>query len=528
MAPGIACYETEYGSIVPTPKDSPAQVPVLKAQGTRGSSSDTVPSEAQQEQHGQQQQRRSSQGSSIMSEDGLRLRGVVNWLRSERIPGQASRVMEQIGVKRMVGNAREQISIRSSGVQQRGVFRFVHGVPFNLLGSFMIGLNVIMLGVSANARLQCELSKTPESPAWEYIEAGFVVFFTVEVVLRMFADRILFLFGHEWKWNVFDLVLVLSSILDLFLSKFTNAALSDVTMARGLRFVRFVRIIRIARAVRAFHSLRIVVFAIIESVMQLIWCLLVVGVIIYIFALLFLLGLTEHVSSPAWDSNDQAAALLENYGSVPTAILTLFMTISGGVDWRDVMRPLESIHWIYQPVFTFYVFLMVIGVLNVVMGAFVAATAEITNKDREALIKNEIVQFQAYSNNIKAFFQDADTDGSGLLSWEEFQEHLKVPKVAAYFRSLELDMTQAHVLFKLLDRDGNGEVSLDEFLAGCLRLKGQAKSLEVNMLLYENKRLFTKISDFMEVMGEQLPSPVTAAATRRSRRVSTRFSVLSA
>eukprot|EP00415_Alexandrium_ostenfeldii_P002421 UN2421 len=137
------------------------------------------------------------------------------------------------------------------------------------------------------------------------------------------------------------------------------------------------------------------------------------------------------------------------------------------------------------------------------MGAFVAATAEISKRDREALVKAEMEEQQAYTRKIKTFFQEADRDRSGMLSWGEFKQHLKIPKVSAYFRALELDVSQAHVLFRLLDRDGSNEVSLDEFLAGCNRLKGRAKSLEVNMLLYENKRLFNRLNDFMEALADQ-------------------------
>jgi len=317
------------------------------------------------------------------------------------------------------------------------------------------------------------------------------------------SERILFIFGPEWRWNLFDFFLVLFSVADIILNRINSLTISNVTAARILRFVRFIRVIRIARAVRAFHSLRIVCFAIIESMTSLVWCFLVVGLIIYMFAIVFLYGVTEHLRDS--DGTHQVTQdLLEFYGDVPTAVLSLFMTISGGVDWHDAMRPLKAVHWIYQPLFAFYVFLMVIGVLNVVMGAFVAATAEISKRDRDALVKAEMDEQQAYTRKIKTFFNEADKDRSGLLSWGEFKEHLKIPKVSAYFRALELDVSQAHVLFKLLDRDGSNEVSLDEFLAGCQRLKGQAKSLEVNMLLYENKRLFNRITDFMEVLAEHI------------------------
>eukprot|EP00415_Alexandrium_ostenfeldii_P004694 UN4694 len=160
------------------------------------------------------------------------------------------------------------------------------------------------------------------------------------------------------------------------------------------------------------------------------------------FAVFFLYGVTEHLIS-ADPADHSTQELLEYYGSVPAAVLSLFMTISGGIDWVDVMRPLQAIHWIYQLLFTMYVFVMVIGVLNVVMGAFVAATAEISKRDREALVKAEMEEQQAYTRKIKTFFQEADRDRSGVLSWGEFKQHLKIPKVSAYFRALESDVSQA-------------------------------------------------------------------------------------
>jgi len=85
------------------------------------------------------------------------------------------------------------------------------------------------------------------------------------------------------------------------------------------------------------------------------------------------------------------------------------------------------------------------------------------------------------------------------LSWDEFEEHLQNPQVSAYFASLELDVSHAHRLFQLLDTDGSNKVGLDEFLDGCLRLKGDAKSLDVNMLLFEMEKLSKQVSRFLEL-----------------------------
>merc|ERR1712113_722013 len=140
---------------------------------------------------------------------------------------------------------------------------------------------------------------------------------------------------------------------------------------------------------------------------------------------------------------------------------------------------------------------MVLCVLNVVVGAFVATTAEISSRDRDAVVKAELGRYARYASKIKTFFCEADEDNSGYLSWDEFKQHLQDTRVKAYFQALELDVSQARTLFKLLDKDGSNQLTLDEFLEGCLRLKGQARSIDVNMLLYTTGQLQRRVEEYM-------------------------------
>merc|ERR1719195_1632640 len=144
----------------------------------------------------------------------------------------------------------------------------------------------------------------------------------------------------------------------------------------------------------------------------------------------------------------------EFYSSIPRAMISLFMTISGGIDWYEPMSVMRSIGWKYEAFFILYIFFMTFGVLNVVVGAIVATTTEISSKDREAMVKNQLIQLKTDMQKIKTFFQEADLDKSGVLSWEEFSAHLQDDNVKAYFQALELDVSQARVLFRLLDVDG--------------------------------------------------------------------------
>merc|ERR1712008_66638 len=162
----------------------------------------------------------------------------------------------------------------------------------------------------------------------------------------------------------------------------------------------------------------------------------------------------------------------------------------------------KQVHDVYEYFFTFYVFFMVIVVLNVVVGAFVTTTGDIGARDREVIVKGQMNQFTDYIKKVKTFFSEADVDGSGKLSFDEFKAHLKHKLVKAYFHALGIDVAQAELLFHLLDKDGSRMLTLDEFIAGCIRLRGYAKSLDVNLLLHETRQVSKRIKQLRDVLLE--------------------------
>mmetsp|Transcript_99563 Transcript_99563/g.281998 ORF Transcript_99563/g.281998 Transcript_99563/m.281998 type:complete len:104 (-) Transcript_99563:12-323(-) len=70
-------------------------------------------------------------------------------------------------------------------------------------------------------------------------------------------------------------------------------------------------------------------------------------------------------------------------------------------------------------------------------------------------------------------------------------------EVAAYFHALGLDPSEARKLFGLLDEDGTGQVGLDAFLDGCIHLRGPASSIDVHLLLSQNKQLAKQLGAFL-------------------------------
>jgi len=199
------------------------------------------------------------------------------------------------------------------------------------------------------------------------------------------------------------------------------------------------------------------------------------------------------------------------------ALVSLFMSICGGIDWREAWQALDDVHWVYSCVFIFYIFFMMFGVLNVVIATFVEGASMISRQDRELVTQSELDRNREETSNIRRFFQDADLDNSGDLTWEEFETYLQQEHVQAYFQSFQLDVSQAHTLFRLLDVDGSNCVEIDEFVEGCMRMRGQARSIDVHMLLYETEMMIKKNLDFQELVeqhmrGRQLGNNISATS----------------
>jgi len=82
-------------------------------------------------------------------------------------------------------------------------------------------------------------------------------------------------------------------------------------------------------------------------------------------------------------------------------------------------------------------------------------------------------------------FEELDANDSGTITLDEFEKQIQDENILSYLSSLELDIDQVRTLLTLLDRDQNGEVDIEEFITGCLRLKGGAKSLDMAILQYQ-------------------------------------------
>jgi hypothetical protein len=381
-----------------------------------------------------------------------------------------------------------KFGLRLSGGDDRvGRREIKYNLKFELLSTLILFLDAICIGYQVDESLKLGYERynsndanfRAENPTrWQVIDVCFVAYYALELVMRGAAERTAFLFGKKRFWNFFDLFSVISSIVGALLANYSHSS-------KIPRLFRITKGLRVLRAMRFSASLRAMVFAIASSFMSLFWALCIMFLVMYFFTVIFVTAIADMLerTSVSNESGPDVSAFLPYYKSLLDTTLYLFMSITGGIDWQTMAVPLLDVDPVLMCVFVIYICFMVLGVLNVVVGIFVSNAKDAAGSDRDILTETRLREERETMRRMRAIFREADQDGDDALSWGDFSEYLTDKKAAVFFSSLGLDVDVAQALFVLLDMDDDGRVDIDEFVHGCIRLKGVARSIDVNMLL---------------------------------------------
>merc|ERR1719198_1258326 len=95
-------------------------------------------------------------------------------------------------------------------------------------------------------------------------------------------------------------------------------------------------------------------------------------------------------------------------------------------------------------------------------------------------------------------FHFLDADRSGTVSKSEWEGRWEDESIQAFLATLHLETFSKGQLFRMLDRDGSGEIQIEEFVEGCQKLKGPAQALDIAQIKDEVRVLGTDISNLLE------------------------------
>jgi len=305
--------------------------------------------------------------------------------------------------------------------------------------------------------------------------------------------------GHGWQY--FHVVVVIAQLFQTIgqhshrhqrsYSQF-RVVLAMLSTLRLARLLSLVLVTDVIRQHRFFRELRIMVHALAGAVKVLLWSSLLIFMILLIFgtvlsegALAFLIRnevAAADAPGGARPAQGAPAELQGRFGSLFGAVLTLFQSMSGGLDWEQAWQAVGVLGWGYRSVYLLFICFSLFAMLNVVTAVFIESTMARSMSDRGLVVQNELMEKKDFLTGMRTIFRELDVDADGELTNEELRRRMLEPEIGAYFSQLGMDVDEVGKLFFLLDRDKSGAIDPEEFMFGCLKFRGEAKSLDIAVM----------------------------------------------
>ncbi|GAB1299859.1 Sodium channel protein [Apodemus speciosus] len=200
------------------------------------------------------------------------------------------------------------------------VFDFVTQQAFDIVIMMLICLNMVTMMVETDTQ-----SKQMENILY-WINLVFVIFFTCECVLKMFALRhYYFTIG----WNIFDFVVVILSIVGMFLADIIEKYFVSPTLFRVIRLARIGRILRLIKGAKGIRTL---LFALMMSLPALFNIGLLLFLVMFIFSIF-------GMSNFAYVKHEAGIDDMFNFETFGNSMICLFqITTSAG--WDGLLLPI--------------------------------------------------------------------------------------------------------------------------------------------------------------------------------------------
>lgn len=296
------------------------------------------------------------------------------------------------------------------------------------------------------------------------VNRAFLVWFVVELCLRMAVYRLDFIFGPDYRWNVFDFMMVMASVPEFFSTSLTFSHI------RILRLARITRTAFLIRKLKLMVDLREITTTIVCTTVSMFWCSLAIVVVSYIFAIFFMQVL--HRDHTGADRHRYSGEIYtEMFTSTGNSVMTLLAFVTGGLEWYDVYQDLHEPEAKYGLVI--YIFFMTVGCLNITVGVF-------CNKANEAAMMNQQLRLEKEEHlrtqkvkDLAHIFELIDREHRGFIEWDQFRRFLKSHHAPAMLQVHGLQMFDMRKLWELMDSyDGSkdGCVDMAGFVMGIVRL----------------------------------------------------------
>lgn len=154
---------------------------------------------------------------------------------------------------------------------------------------------------------------------FHYFELTVILFFSLEIIINIYANAPHPLNYFKNGWNLFDFFIVVASIIPFILQSNDNTANAVLI----LRVFRLARVFRVVHVIGHFKPLKDLVETLVKSLPAMAYVSLLMLILFYVYAV---------VGVIMFGTNDPI-----HFGNLKTSFLTLFQIVTGE-DWPDLLK----------------------------------------------------------------------------------------------------------------------------------------------------------------------------------------------
>lgn len=383
----------------------------------------------------------------------------------------------------------------------------VQSVYFNLLSLMVILSNTIYITLWADYELASPgVSVEPE----QALEWAFSAFYCLELAAKLAVHRFYFFLNEDWCWNTFDFLLVLLVLLENCISAFSSVDPTgsvNIMFIRVLRLFKLARVLRIMRTFRFFRELRLMTECVVGSMMNAVWCVALLFIVKYIFALLIAQAIVGHWFDQGGTEGPGAAMILQFYPSVSGIMVTLLQSTTSGLDWVDAFHALAPTGVVPQVLFIAFILVFTVSIWNIVTSVFVEKALKLAQPDLDAIVMEQLSQEKSMFKSLVDFFSSIqgseEVDDEEEISPAAFKQKVDDPKFRCYLSAHGIDVKNVKTFFSMLSTGSEG-VEIKRLAHACVRMKGFATSLDLQSLGFESKLMHQKQMQILKRMNQQM------------------------
>lgn len=355
----------------------------------------------------------------------------------------------------------------------------------------VIMLNALVIGLETDLRK----GANKDLMVWKVLENIFTSVWVLEMLSKLYFKLLRY---FRSGWNIMDCFLVFLSVWDTWvmpnLGGDGDGSLKSLSLLRLARMLRMLRLLRLIRLMRMFKELWLIVNGFVESLKTLSWVLLLLSIVLYVSGIFMTLTVghscTEEGAYQSWMD------CYRMFGNVPYSMYTLFQVLTLESWSMAVARPVIEVQPGLLVFFVIFLFITTFGLLNIIVGVICENTMQAAQQNEELQNARRKRQQLAELDKLRQIFVSADEDGSQNIDRNEFVQMSALPEVKEAFDSMELPLDEPEVLFDILDEEAAGELQVDAFILGAMKMKGPPNSMDMKAMAVSVKGINSRFKRF--------------------------------